>query len=340
MSDGVSLPIIDLAKARDPGQRLAVARQLVNALETVGFLFLDNVAGYDADLVLRHAKWFFKLPQPHKDRLVRNMWNPRNKNHYRGYFPTIDGEVSFKEGFEMGQERAPLDNAATQATPPFFVEPNPWPEDVDGSEQFQQDMAQYFRAMHACSLEILRLVSVGCGLEESWFDSLFLPDSLSTLRLQHYPPRADSQVPLKARDGDNVICTGEHSDTGFVTLLATFNYAGLEIRHGERPGEWLAVPERPQSLVMNIGDMLSEMSGGRFKATKHRVLDIRISRFSVPFFLEPYYTADISKTLPAARTSVANKDDKAAVKKTYGPLLLEKMRGFAEYTKLLQIFGL
>jgi hypothetical protein len=53
------------------------------------------------------------------------------------------------------------------------------------------------------------------------------------------------------------------SAAGFVTLLATFNYGGLQIRNEH--GDWMAAPQRPNSLVMNIGDMLSAMSGGKFK---------------------------------------------------------------------------
>ncbi|MFN9897992.1 MAG: 2OG-Fe(II) oxygenase family protein, partial [bacterium] len=41
------------------------------------------------------------------------------------------------------------------------------------------------------------------------------------------------------------------------------------------------------TLVMNIGETLSKISGHRFKATRHRVLDIGCERYSCPFFLEP-----------------------------------------------------
>ena len=44
---------------------------------------------------------------------------------------------------------------------------------------------------------------------------------------------------------------------------------------------------------MNIGDVFSRMMGGRFKATRHRVIDIGVDRYSIPFFLEPAYDGDI-----------------------------------------------
>ena len=51
--------------------------------------------------------------------------------------------------------------------------------------------------------------------------------------------------------------------SGFVTLLATFDYGGLQILNEE--GKWMDAPVRRNSLVMNIGDILAKMSGGRFK---------------------------------------------------------------------------
>ena len=35
------------------------------------------------------------------------------------------------------------------------------------------------------------------------------------------------------------------------------------------------------------------MMNGRFKSTRHRVMDINKDRFSVPFFLEPSFYADV-----------------------------------------------
>jgi isopenicillin N synthase-like dioxygenase len=78
------LPIIDLAKARDQAQRLAVARQLVHALETVGFLFLDNVEGFDSERLLSNARWFFNLRDDQKLQVSRKLWNVDSQNHYRG----------------------------------------------------------------------------------------------------------------------------------------------------------------------------------------------------------------------------------------------------------------
>jgi isopenicillin N synthase-like dioxygenase len=60
-------------------------------------------------------------------------------------------------------------------------------------------------------------------------------------------------------------------------------------------GDWVPAPYVPNSLVVNIGDLLAKVSGGRFVATMHRVRTNEggasrghgMGRFSVPFFFEP-----------------------------------------------------
>ncbi|KAK7489015.1 hypothetical protein BaRGS_00019676 [Batillaria attramentaria] len=211
----ITLPAIDMGKARDPDLRREVARQLVHALETVGFVFIENVVGFEPHTLLDKARWFFSLPDAQKQEVARKLWNPLSKNHYRGYFPLQEGEVSYKEGYEIGRE-VPEN---TQHMPddlqvhPFFQEPNMWPGSAEGGEQFRTQLLTHYNAALQCGAEVLRLVSLGSGLKDDWFQSLFFPNSLSTLRLLHYPPRPGVVSPT-ARDGETVLCCSDHSDSG------------------------------------------------------------------------------------------------------------------------------
>ena len=47
-------------------------------------------------------------------------------------------------------------------------------------------------------------------------------------------------------------------------------------------GTWMSVAPRPGSLVINVGDLLSRMTKGNFKAR-----NIGKECYSIPFFLEP-----------------------------------------------------
>ncbi|PWN52095.1 putative gibberellin 3-beta hydroxylase [Violaceomyces palustris] len=60
-----------------------------------------------------------------------------------------------------------------------------------------------------------------------------------------------------------------HTDFGLTTLLFSVPISCLQI--WGRDEEWHYVPYRPGALVINIGETLEIVSGGHFKATRHRV---------------------------------------------------------------------
>ena len=74
------------------------------------------------------------------------------------------------------------------------------------------------------------------------------------------------------------------------TLLLGAEEAGLELL--TRKGEWKAIRVPEGALVINVGDMLQETSGGYFPSTTHRVINptgegSSQSRLSLPLFLHP-----------------------------------------------------
>ena len=87
------------------------------------------------------------------------------------------------------------------------------------------------------------------------------------------------------RSGDAV--TGQHTDYGAITLLATDGVPGLEVRPRGGTG-WLAVEAPPGSLVVNLGDMLARWTNDRYVSTPHRVVATGAGeRISIPFFVNP-----------------------------------------------------
>ena len=74
----------------------------------------------------------------------------------------------------------------------------------------------------------------------------------------------------------------------------------------------MSVAPRPGSLIVNIGDLLSRVTKGKFKATYHRVRDIGKERYSIPIFLEP--RSDAKFELP----------DSSII--TYGPWMVQRLR--------------
>lgn len=105
----------------------------------------------------------------------------------------------------------------------------------------------------------------------------------SLLRVLHYPP-----IDNDAESG--AIRAGAHEDINLLTLLPAANEPGLQVK--TKAGNWLDVPCDFGNLIINIGDMLQEASGGYFPSTTHRVInpdghDSRKARISLPLFLHP-----------------------------------------------------
>ncbi len=105
----------------------------------------------------------------------------------------------------------------------------------------------------------------------------------SLLRVLHYPPIENDEEP-------DAIRAGAHEDINLLTLLPAANEPGLQVK--SKDGSWLDVPCDFGNLIINIGDMLQEASGGYFPSTTHRVInpeghDSRRARISLPLFLHP-----------------------------------------------------
>ena len=252
--------------------------------------------------------------------LARNAWNPKNSNRYRGYYPTVPGVTCHKEGIEFVQELPPDDPDVLSDN--YAYEPNMWPpESLPGAVEFKRFVLSYHQSMTEVGLEITRLLAIGLGREEDYFDELFLNKPLSTLRLMHYPVR-QGPIPEAAKKDGVVLTCLEHADTPFVTFLSTFYNEGLQIL--QQDGTWADVEVRPDCLVMNAGDALVKTTG-RFKATRHRVVDHGKERYSVPFFVEPNYYGNIGRFAKELRQSDGNADieDEPTL---YGPWLARRMR--------------
>ena len=82
-----------------------------------------------------------------------------------------------------------------------------------------------------------------------------------------------------------------------MTLLAQDGVEGLQARAAD--GTWLDVPPEADAVVVNFGALLGRWTGGRIRATEHRVLGSDRERFSIPFFYEPRVDATIAP-LPLA----------------------------------------
>ena len=300
-----NIPVIDFS---DP-DRQANAKRLTEAMETVGFVYLDNVPGYNKEVeskLHKAASWFFSKPLEEKILLSSKNWNKDSSGVYRGYVPINLAEGHLREQYEMG-EVLPEDDPDRSSGNPLY-EPTAWPKEDNADIPYCELMMSHYHAMINAGMEFLQLTAMGLGLDEHLFDDRFLPKSVSSLRIMHYPTYKGS---TKTSGSELEFTCEEHTDSAFVTLLVTFSYQGLEILRED--GQWMSVVPRPGSLIVNIGDLLSRITNRRFKSTYHRVRDTGIERYSVPFFFEPRFDGKFD--FP---------DDSSTI--YYGPWIIQRMR--------------
>lgn len=112
----------------------------------------------------------------------------------------------------------------------------------------------------------------------------YLSRNQTLLRILRYPPLSGDE-PIGA------IRAGAHEDINLITMLPAANEPGLEIKP-EGMG-WVPVDAPDGSIVINIGDMLQELTNGILPSTTHRVINptgsgARRSRLTAPVFCHPY----------------------------------------------------
>ena len=93
----------------------------------------------------------------------------------------------------------------------------------------------------------------------------------------------------------------------------------------ELNGKYVSVKPQYNQLVVNVGDIMSRITNFTLKATRHRVLDIGIERFSSPFFLEPKYVAKIPSNLLEPESAQVEPPI------IYGEWIVKKIMTYAEW---------
>jgi isopenicillin N synthase-like dioxygenase len=327
---GAGIPVIDARPlfARPGPMRDACDAAISGACREASFLVLADLPPPFrlADATRGRLTAVFSLPETEKRRMARRKYNLANPNFYRGFFPLIEGNPSYKEGVDIGPDFAP-DDPRVAGDP--LVDPNPWPDEAV-LPGWRAEMTARFNTMERLGFAVLASMVRHLGLAEDHFARHSRPGN-STLRLNHYPPRsadpADRLGTAGWREDDGgprPIVTPEQTDSGCVTLLAQDGIGGLQAKTLD--GRWLDVPPLEDGIVVNLGDALERWSNGLFRASPRPPSTRCGERVSVPFFFEPN-----SDTVIEAAKGPVTADRPAPPPVRYGSYLIGKLQQFGEY---------
>jgi isopenicillin N synthase-like dioxygenase len=259
-----------------------VAKALYAGATGSGFFYLVDHGMDQAliDAVYAQSKHFHEQPEAYK-----NQYNINKSLLHRGWVSraeTVGNEAdgktlnNYHETFDISFEVAVDDPRASQGY--GLVGPNVWP-DLEG---FQATVATYYEAIYGLGRELLAGFELSLDLKPGTFlDHVTIPPS--QLRLLKY---FENDEPSDERN----MGIAAHSDFECFTILNTSG-PGLQLMSYE--DHWVEAPPVEGAFVVNIGDCLEAWTGGLFKATQHRVINLGKERYSLPLFFSVDFDTEI-----------------------------------------------
>ncbi|HUS29334.1 MAG TPA: 2-oxoglutarate and iron-dependent oxygenase domain-containing protein [Kofleriaceae bacterium] len=273
-----NIPVVDLGDWHEGGAaRQRFVTTVGESLADIGFFAVRNHGVPDTLLARSYevAKAFFHQP---------------NEAKQRYHDPKLKGQRGFTG---MGREHARDSEAADlkefwQVGRPGMNHPqygdNVWPAEVP---DFGPTMTDLYQRLDSLGTNLLRACAAYIGEASERFAEL-AQDSDTIVRVLYYPP-VGSKVPPGA------VRSAAHEDINLITLLSGATAEGLELLR--RDGSWMPVHTGFDTIVVDSGDMLQNLTNGLYKSTTHRVVnppDATSERYSIPCFVHARSECDLT----------------------------------------------
>eukprot|EP01018_Ginkgo_biloba_P009719 Gb_34416 [translate_table: standard] len=153
----------------------------------------------------------------------------------------------------------------------------------DEFDCFRIAIEEYAEAVANLAHELAGILAEILGLDPSYFKE-HCTDNTAFLRLNHYP-----SCPMPSQ----ILGLISHTDSDFLTILHQDEVCGLQIM---KDGKWVSVKPKPNTLIVNIGDLLQAWSNDVYKSVEHRaVVNSDKQRMSLAYFLCPSHDTLISR---------------------------------------------
>ncbi|DBA02793.1 TPA: hypothetical protein N0F65_006583 [Lagenidium giganteum] len=317
MTMELAVPVVDigllmsLASDADVHQHMDELQPTVETLRQAatewGFFYIAHhgVTATELQQFQTAMRAFFHLPKHVKATIKRSA------NNSRGYFDDelTKNQTDWKEGLDFAgeHENGPAEPVTPSGSPTRMLQDqNQW-LDEDTLPAFKHEMMTYFARMEQVARRLLMLFALALDQELTCFDQFFdhahaaqedrnqdqRRTNASFLRLNYYPV---------APQPESTMAVHHHTDAGALTvLLQDDDVASLQVLHRDT-NQWVLIPPKPGTFVINIGDMLQVWSNDQFQAPLHRVLaNGTRERFSAPFFYNPAYSSVVQPLVVDAK---------------------------------------
>ncbi|KAM3284799.1 protein SRG1-like [Capsicum chacoense] len=153
--------------------------------------------------------------------------------------------------------------------------------------KLREIMEAYCKEMKNLAMIILCQLAKALRMDEMEMRELF-SDGVQSMRMNYYPPCPEPH---------KTIGFIPHSDADALTILFQLNETeGLQFR---KDGIWVPIKPLPNTLIVNIGDIMEIVSNGVYKSIEHRaIVNSNEERLSVATF----YSSNLDSELGPAHS--------------------------------------
>ncbi len=259
-------------------QRRAVTDGVMRSL-TTGFVYTrSDLPEQLLDETYEILKRFFAL-----DAEVKSTYHDSTSNGARGYTgvlvetAAISDTADWKEMLNWG-EQLPAGHPLAKQYPGRYLEAI-LPRDEDtGITGSAEALTEFHNLLVRLQTRFLRIVALGIGAHENYFDSMLNHGSHLT-RAIRYPPM--SQAPAGNDGSTPHRWAEEHGDINLITALPRSTAKGLQVLVGSQGedengrrigGKWVDAAPPDDYVIINSGILIEHITNGLIPVGWHRVV--------------------------------------------------------------------
>ncbi|XP_024527901.1 probable 2-oxoglutarate-dependent dioxygenase ANS [Selaginella moellendorffii] len=258
-NQGDLIPVIDMAALRADSRRELELAKLASACQEWGFFQVINHGMASTRSILKSARDFFELPLE-----MKRTWQKvpgQSVSNIEGYGRYNTSSQTISDW---------VDVLVVYTEPPSCKNIDKWPLQLrEGIESYSDDLKELVLEMNCAISDTL-------GLSGDYINKM-CGEYSSALRINFYPP---------CPEPDKALGVSPHSDGSTITVLC--EDSGHEALQVRKNGDWVSVKVVPNSLIVNIGDIVQVISNGKYKSVEHRaVVSSEHDRISAVMFNYP-----------------------------------------------------